>query len=497
MSAIAKPVSNVPAKIIPETIPRNVFVFIHFPDALFLLRNETRFVLVLVASEEKISQSSLSKLANLLHTGHNFRELICFCGEDMPHFFISYAKKDTRELAISLSAALNALPNVTAWVDRSLKAGASWELQIQSEIDKCDYFVVLYSPDLNRHKQGEEPSYVLKEISYTLYTAKKPIIPVMAQKTQAPFSLNDAHYIDYTISGLKLDDLLDAICDEAGIQLQNNAPVGTVSIPSAAKPIPNPSVKDLLPPPFDWCKIPTGKVILSNLTAIKETYISKGYGSKTFDIPAFLMAKYPITNAQYRLFISAGGYQDTVWWTEEGWQWTIQNAVIKPSSIDTRKWNHPEYPVSVEWYEAVAFCHWLSAITGEKIILPTEQQWQRAAQGDDRRAYPWGNDFDMNKANTRESNSDTLTPVTKYSNGASPYGVMDMIGNEREWCLTEYYTGSNDLDDKKAKPQNESYATRVQRGGMFFFNAEQVNYRKYQRQYGYNGGGFRIARNLD
>jgi hypothetical protein len=84
----------------------------------------------------------------------------------MPHIFISYAKKDTRELALALSDALNAVDGVTAWVDRSLRVGRSWELQIQNEIDRCDAMIVLYSPDINRHKQGEEESYVLTEIAY-------------------------------------------------------------------------------------------------------------------------------------------------------------------------------------------------------------------------------------------------------------------------------------------------------------------------------------------
>lgn len=133
----------------------------------------------------------------------------------MPHIFISYAKKDTRELALALADTLNEFDGAfTAWVDRSLRAGKSWELQIQQEIDRCDVMVVLYSPDINRHKQGEEESYVLTEIAYAKYEAKKRIIPVMAQKTTPPMSLTALHYIDFTRTGLTLDNLVDAILDE-------------------------------------------------------------------------------------------------------------------------------------------------------------------------------------------------------------------------------------------------------------------------------------------
>jgi formylglycine-generating enzyme required for sulfatase activity len=156
----------------------------------------------------------------------------------MPHIFISYAKKDTRELALALCDALTVLPNVTAWVDRSLKVGQAWELQIQTEIDKCDYFVVLYSPDINRHKAGQGASYVLTEIAYAQYELKKPIIPVMAQKTTPPLSLTTLHYIDYTVSGLKLSDLLKAICKEAGIWIKDESPSYPPAVEEAPKPEP-------------------------------------------------------------------------------------------------------------------------------------------------------------------------------------------------------------------------------------------------------------------
>lgn len=121
----------------------------------------------------------------------------------MPHIFISYSKKDTRQLAFALNEALNAQAGLTAWVDTSLQVGASWELQIQEQIDRCDTMVVLLSPDINRHKQGEEPSYVLTEIGYAKRTAKKPILPVMAQPTDLPLALTDVQYLEYaTLDGL-------------------------------------------------------------------------------------------------------------------------------------------------------------------------------------------------------------------------------------------------------------------------------------------------------
>lgn len=137
----------------------------------------------------------------------------------MPHLFISYAKKDTRELALELTDKLNEIAGITAWVDRSLKAGRSWELQIQREIDRCDTMIVLYSPDINRHKDGKEESYVLTEIHYAKRIAQKQIIPVMAQETDPPMALMMEQYIDYTLDGLRIDDLVEAVCEELGVKI--------------------------------------------------------------------------------------------------------------------------------------------------------------------------------------------------------------------------------------------------------------------------------------
>ncbi len=116
------------------------------------------------------------------------------------------------------------------------------------------------------------------------------------------------------------------------------------------------------------------------------------------------------------------------------------------------------------WFEAVAFCQWLTATIGPqhvaplRLLLPTDQEWQRAAQGDDNRTYPWGNNFDKRRCNAVESGIGQPTPVTQYPNGASPYGVIDMVGNVFEWCLTEARQDTNELSGRN---------DRVMRGGSF------------------------------
>ena len=120
------------------------------------------------------------------------------------------------------------------------------------------------------------------------------------------------------------------------------------------------------------------------------------------------------------------------------------------------------YPVvGVSWYEAYAYTQWLSAELGQVIQLPTEQQWQRAAQGDDGRKYPWGDRADKTRCNVEESAIGRATPVTKYVEGASPYDVLNMAGNVGEWCLNDWETGSQNVNGTN---------TRIIRGSSFIYN---------------------------
>jgi formylglycine-generating enzyme required for sulfatase activity len=229
----------------------------------------------------------------------------------------------------------------------------------------------------------------------------------------------------------------------------------------------------LLPAPFAWVSIPAGKVTLKGED---ESYIPEGK-SQTFDVPAFSISKYPLTNAQYKLFVDAGGYTQQQWWTAAGWEaraegleWVSQMEEFQPTGkawTEPRRWNDirlngADQPVvGVSWYEAVAFCAWVSEASGERVSLPTEQQWQRAAQGDDGRAFPWGKKWDGGRCNNNVDSKGVgqTTPVRTYEGKVdSPFGVVDMAGNVWEWCLTAYGTGSTDLD---------GIGVRVLRGGSW------------------------------
>jgi formylglycine-generating enzyme required for sulfatase activity len=225
------------------------------------------------------------------------------------------------------------------------------------------------------------------------------------------------------------------------------------------------SAETHLPAPFEWIEIP-----------------GKGYS----------IGKYPVTNAQYAKFIEAGGYQTLRWWPGsarlvqklEKWQ--------EPRYWQDDTWNGADYPVvGVSWFEAIAFCTWLSEKTGEKITLPTDEQWKYAARGDDNRVYPWGNDWDCERCNNSVAPcaSDTTTPVTHYEGtGNSYFGVVDMVGNVWEWCLNEY---QNELD-----PSTQTYI--VLGGSWYAASTPYFSLLHTGWYYGLkrsNDYGFRLVRN--
>lgn len=198
-----------------------------------------------------------------------------------------------------------------------------------------------------------------------------------------------------------------------------------------------PDVSAVLPLPFDWCIVPAGAVTIEygSWNRSRDRYSVRE--RRPFDLPAFAISRYPITTGQFHAFVEADdGYTDPRWWaaSSAAAAWVIaRSGPLAPSAAGD------DLPrTNITWYEALAFTCWLSDRTAARIELPTEQQWQRAAQGDDGRLYPWGVAFDRSRCNTSESGIWRLTPVTRYLEGASPYGVMDLAGNVWEWTLSQW-----------------------------------------------------------
>lgn len=154
----------------------------------------------------------------------------------------------------------------------------------------------------------------------------------------------------------------------------------------------------------------------------------------TVEVPDFAIARYPVTQYQYLRFIETGGYNTQRWWSDAGWAWRRQSGANGPLY-----WRHgvPDHPVmGVSLYEAEAFARFAGA------RLPTEFEWEKAAAWDPAaetaRRYPWGNEAPEPTTCNHDRIHRGTTPVDVHPQGASPYGVEDMIGNVWEWTSTAF-----------------------------------------------------------
>lgn len=162
----------------------------------------------------------------------------------------------------------------------------------------------------------------------------------------------------------------------------------------------------------------------------------------------FKLARYPVTNAEFAAFVAAGGYQCEAWWTPEGWLTQQRERWEAPRYWEDLEVNSPLQPVvGISWYEAAAYCSWLTAegqrcgwlAEQEVIRLPSAPEWERAARGDDRRRYPWGDEEPSpERANYDATRLQRTSPVGCFPRGVAPCGALDMAGNTFEWTLSKY-----------------------------------------------------------
>lgn len=162
-------------------------------------------------------------------------------------------------------------------------------------------------------------------------------------------------------------------------------------------------------------------------------------------VAEFDMVHVPVTVAQYTAFLEAKGVDDRQWWSEAGWAWRqgTANGWGRTDRAQPEDWSQQQSdqqnPVTgVTFYEAEAYCHWLSAMKNRAARLPAEEEWEKAARGDDSRPWPWGDDFSPEKANTFEREAGGVLPVGSCPGDVSPYQLLDMAGNVQEWTSSPY-----------------------------------------------------------
>jgi len=153
----------------------------------------------------------------------------------------------------------------------------------------------------------------------------------------------------------------------------------------------------------------------------------------TPDGDTYQLGRMLVTNAAYRAFVDAGGYQDASLWSPEGQAWLSETDNPWPVLADGDEAdafvvdNQPV--VGVSFHEAEAYATWVGA------RLPTWPERLFAVRGEAKRPYPWGSPFGEGHANTREEALERPCAVGLYRGDATPDGLFDLAGNVGEWTV--------------------------------------------------------------
>jgi len=232
-------------------------------------------------------------------------------------------------------------------------------------------------------------------------------------------------------------------------------------------------------PDIAWCDVPAGEFLFGEKLERRR-------------LPAFRIARYPITHAQYQCFIDDGGYAESAWW--EGL------ARIEPARPAWNIANHPRDTVS--WSEAVAFCRWLTVrmraarllAEHQQIRLPTEEEWEKAARGTDGRVYPWGAEYVAGYSNIIDRQASIYlgqtVAVGTYPHDVSPNGANDMAGQVQEW------TSKLDDEDTHESPEPTRTGFTNLCGGWWCGDSDEARASMRQTNWPsekYVGFGFRVC----
>lgn len=190
-----------------------------------------------------------------------------------------------------------------------------------------------------------------------------------------------------------------------------------------------------------------------------RTGVYRTYPVRKEPLDEFWISQTPITNAQYHAFVKETGHRYSA-----GWRGTTPPY----QSADAHK------PVTgVTWFDSVDFVNWLGA------RLPARAEYEKACRGEDGFLYPWGNEFGTHRCNSDEGGVGQLTPVDNFPQGASPYGVLDLVGNVWEWA--------DDGEERSKMTVGGSFQSTGEIFGVGFFDMSRA------AESSENDLGFRVA----
>ncbi|HLF73313.1 MAG TPA: SUMF1/EgtB/PvdO family nonheme iron enzyme [Anaerolineales bacterium] len=430
----------------------------------------------------------------------------------MGHIFISYSHHDTG-YAHRLADIFQA-EGFDVWIDARIDYGSQWPHEVQKQLDACDVFVLVMTPrsfasewvqsELQRAKrkskpifplllEGDEPWLSVESTQYydvrgeklpdaRFYSALRRVVsPPEGQAIQSPAETGKKPFRPKAAGGapkIKIELVIAIIGAIATLfaavipiiwanRSQNATPppadnvTSTSPIPSSNNETPRPNATSTIssgvsantPASSDFTDPKGVPMRLVSASNFKMGSDNGDYDEKpvhTVYLDDFHIDKYEVTNAFYRICVTAGACYEPH---------DISNFV------NSQYADHPV--VFVDWNMAKTYCEWRGA------KLPTEAQWEKAARGTDGRTYPWGEGIDCSKANYSGCSEGTSSVMT-YQDGMSPYGVYNMAGNVWEW-VADWYSDTyyHDLQIENP-PGPDSGELRVVRSGAWNQSASNV-----------------------
>ena len=219
-------------------------------------------------------------------------------------------------------------------------------------------------------------------------------------------------------------------------------------------------------------------------------------------LTAYFISPFEVTNAEFKAFIDdPGGYRNDSNWTEAGKIWKAKNrsnatALLSPPDGDFKRFGQLDQPVvHVNWFEANAFCRWLTQrLGGGRWIfgLPSEAEWEKAARGPDNFDYGLGmniSDDQVKLYNWKKNPSAEVTVVgweeTQRNYRTNRYGLYHMTGNVAEWTQSIYrtYNRQHPYADDDDRNHDETPGERVLRGGSWYTASVAVLYIPYRENF--------------
>jgi formylglycine-generating enzyme required for sulfatase activity len=368
----------------------------------------------------------------------------------MATVFISHATKEDGQFARRLANDLKR-SGVQVWIaPESIRPGEGWVRAIERGLKESSHMVVVLTP------AALDSDWVEMETDVAIAQERKgriTIIPLDVEPCEEPLFLSRYQMVSFRHD---YDAGLRKLAERLGVRITPPEPVRPpVTVPEAVPPTFIERVKPFEP---EMALIPAGDFLMGSDPKKDKFAKDREQPQHTLFLPDYYLAKTPLTNAQYAAFVQATGHSQPGHW--------------KGGKPPKGKEDHPV--VHVSWHDAVAYCRWLSEVTGRPYRLPSEAEWEKGARGSDGRLWPWGNQWDVKRCNTKESGPNDTTPVGAYPEGASPYGLLDMAGNVWEWTRSVYKSYPYDPDDGREDLEAPGTVRRVLRGGSWNYNQDSA-----------------------